>query len=180
MSLLQQIAAAREVVHPWTSLFCPGFVPVEPLPKRPKRQARCLAHERLVSRLVNHKAVDPVEQLLVRGRLQCSGRPGPRRGSRRQRLGRGQVLTIDMRHRRRFPVIRVVAVLLVVHARDLGPHCAHGHFVELLHFHAISDKGASTLVRFPIMAHAPLMQRGLQLAVMLVRNEIPDGLAKIP
>ena len=31
-------------------------------------------------------------------------------------------------------------------------------------------KGASALVRLPVMAHAPLVQRRLQLAVMLVRD----------
>ena len=100
--------------------------------------------------------------------------------SGRHRLRRGQVLTVDMRHRRRFAIIGVVAVLLLVHARRLRPHGAHGHFVELLHFHAIGHKGAPALVRFAVMAHAPLMQRCLQLAVMLVRDQIANGLAEVP
>ena len=77
--LLKQVAAARNVVHPGTGLFRPGFVAVEPLPEGPQRHSRRLAHQRLVRRLVNHKAVDAVQQFLVGRRLQRRRRPRPGR-----------------------------------------------------------------------------------------------------
>ena len=77
--LLQQEAAARQVVDPRPCLFRPGLVAVEPLAEGSQRQSRRLAHQRLVRRLVNHKAVDAVQQLLIGRRLQRRRRPRPRR-----------------------------------------------------------------------------------------------------
>ena len=85
-----------------------------------------------------------------------------------------------MRHRRRLAIIRVVAELFFVHARDLRPHRAHRDVSQLLHFHAIGNKRAPALVRFRIVAHAPLFQRRLHLAVVLVGDQIANGLAEIP
>ena len=68
----------------------------------------------------------------------------------------------------------------MIDTRRLGPHCAHGNLVELLHLHAIGDKCPPVLVRLPIVAHPALFQRGFQLAIMLVCDQVGNGLAKIP
>ena len=143
-------------------------------------QSRSLVDQRLVRGFVDHEAIDSVQQLLVRGRLQGCRRPRPGRRTRGQRLCRRKILAVDMRHRRRLAIIRVVAELFLVHSRDLRPHRAHRDFGQLLHFHAVGDEGASALVRFPIVPHAPLFQRGLHLSVVLVGDQVGDGLAEIP
>ena len=77
MSLLQQVAGAGQVVDPGTGLFGPGFIAVEPLPKRAQCHARRLADQRLVRRLVNDKAVDAIQKFLIGGGLEGCRRPRP-------------------------------------------------------------------------------------------------------
>ena len=131
-------------------------------------------------RLVNHEAIDSVEQFLVGGGLQRRRRPPPGRGSSGHRFGCGDVLAIDMGHRSRFTIVGVVAVLRLINSGPLRPHRAHGHFVELLYFHAVGDEGASDFVRFAIVAHAAFMERIFQLAVVFVGDQVRDGLAEVP
>ena len=85
-----------------------------------------------------------------------------------------------MSHGCRLAIIRVVTECFLVHSRDLGPHGAHGHFVELLHFHAIGHKGAAGLVRLAIVAYVAPMQHGFQLAIVFVGDEVANGLAEVP
>src|ERR1035438_287712 len=82
MSLLQQIAAAREIVDPWSGLFGPCLVAIEPLAEGSKCQAWRLVDQRLMSRFMNNKAVDAIQELLIGGGFECCRGPGPRRGSR--------------------------------------------------------------------------------------------------
>ena len=180
VSLLEQEAGAREVVDPGTGLFGPGFVAIEPLAEGSEGQSGRLANQRLVGRLVNDEAVDAVEELLVGGGLEGRGRPGPGRGGGGHGFGGGEVLTVDVGDRSGLAIVGVVAELLLVDAGRLGPHGAHGHFVELLDFHAVGDKGAAALVGFAVVAHAALMQRGFQLAVVFVGDQVGDGLAEVP
>src|ERR1700678_3103229 len=60
MSLLQQIAGSGKIVNPQASLRGPRLIAIEPLAIRPKCQAGCFLRisQRLVRRLMNHKAVD--------------------------------------------------------------------------------------------------------------------------
>ena len=145
MALLQKVAGAGEIVDPCARLFRPGLVAVEPLSEGPQRQAGRLAgiDQRLMCRLVNDEAVDAVEELLVGSGLQRRRRPRPGRGGRGHRFGGGNVLPVDVGHRGGLAVVCVVAELLVVHARGLRPHGAHGNFVELLHLHTVGDKRAT-------------------------------------
>ena len=50
VALLQQIGAARQVVHPRPGLLRPGFIAGEPLPEGAKAQSRSLADQRLMHR----------------------------------------------------------------------------------------------------------------------------------
>src|SRR5581483_9725846 len=91
---------------------------------------------------MNYETIDAVQQLLIGGCLKRGGRPCPSETGGGQRLGGCDVLSIDMRYRSRFAVIRVVAELLDVYAGSCDPHRAHGDLIQLLHFHAIGDESA--------------------------------------
>src|ERR1039458_3050836 len=66
MTLLQQEAGACKIVDPWTGLFRPCFVAIKPLPARSERHSWRLVDQRLMSRLVNDKAIDAVNEFHVR------------------------------------------------------------------------------------------------------------------
>ena len=143
MSLLEHVARPCQVVNPWPCLLRPRLIPVEPLSEGPERQSRCFPHQRLMCRFMDYETVDSIERFLIGGRLQGCWRPTPRRGRCSQRFGCRDVLSVDVRYRSRFSIVRVVAVLHVVDAGPLRPHRAHRHFVKLLHFHPIGDECAS-------------------------------------
>ena len=145
-ALLQHVTCPSKIVDPRASLLRPGVIAVEPLPKRSKRQPRCFANQRLMCRFVNYKSVDSVQQLLISGRFQRRRRPGPRRRSRRHRLCRRDVLTINVSDGRGLTIVSVVAILHIVNARSLRPHRTHGDFVHLFHFHAVRNQGSPVLV----------------------------------
>src|ERR1039458_10087463 len=48
MALLQQETGSRKVVDPWSRLLRPGFIAIEPLSKRPKRQPWSFSDQRLM------------------------------------------------------------------------------------------------------------------------------------
>ena len=130
--------------------------------------------------LVDDEAVDAVEELLVGGGLEGGGRPGPGRLGSGHGFGGGQILAVDVGHRGGLAVVGVVAELLVVDAGPLGPHGTHGNVVELFDFHAVADKGAAAFVGLAVVAHGAGHEGGLDLAVVLVGDEVGDGLAEVP
>ena len=85
-----------------------------------------------------------------------------------------------MGHGGRFAIIGVVVVHLLIHPGSLRPHRSHGNIIELLHLHAIGDECASALVRLAVMPHAPLMQSGLKLPVVLGCDQVGDRFAEVP
>ena len=99
----------------------------------------------------------------------------------RHRLRRREVLAVDVRHRGRLPIVRVVAETALLFTPGACVHIALiGMSSQLLHLHAIGDEGAAALVRLAVVADAALLERGLHLAVVLVRHQVGDRLAQIP
>src|SRR5205823_3977905 len=117
---------------------------------------------------------------LVGCRLQRCRRPCPRRGGGCERLCCRDILTVNVSDGGRFTIVRVVSVLHIIDPRPLRPHRAHWNFVEFLHFHSVSHKSPSALVRFAVVPHAAFVQCLLQLPIVLVRNQVRDGLAEVP
>src|SRR5579884_3079882 len=70
MPLLQEIAAPGEIIDPRPGLVGPRLIAIEPLAERSERESRLFINQRLVRRLMNHNAVDAVDELLVGRGLQ--------------------------------------------------------------------------------------------------------------
>ena len=77
VSLLQQVATAREIGNPGLRLLCPGFIACEPLAKWSERQAGLAVEQRLMHRCMNYKTVQTIHHFFVGRRLQCCRRPRP-------------------------------------------------------------------------------------------------------
>src|SRR5208283_3036241 len=94
--MLKKVTGSRKVVDPRACLFSPRLIAVEPLPVRTKSKAGRLADQGLMSRFVDHDAINPVQKLRIRRWLKRSRRARPRRCCRRGHgLRRGEVLSVD-------------------------------------------------------------------------------------
>ena len=159
-------------------LLRPGFVAGEPLAERPEAQAGDLVVDRLVDRGVDHEPVEAHRHLAIRGGLQRFGRERPGAAAGRERLGRHEVLAVDVRDGRRLADVGVELRAWPVRLR--GPHRAHGDGGLGLDLHAVGDERAARFVRLGVARHAARRQEVGQLVVVILRGHLGQRLAEVP
>ncbi len=130
-----------------------------------------------MDRRVDDKPVQPIREFPVCGGFQVLRRVGKGWTTRCHRFRSNQVLTIEVCDGGRFPNIRVTALL---RQESADPHGRHRHVVIALHIHAIADKGATRLVRFPVMHHAALTQRCGNLPIVIVGEDFSERAPEVP
>ncbi len=177
-ALLQHVRAPGQIGRPGQGHIRPGLVSGEPLAERPEPEAGDLVVDGLVDRGVDDEAVQPVRHHPVGGRLQRLGRVGPGVAVDGQGLGRDQVLAVDVGDRGGFADVGVV--LAAGLAGPLEPGGAHGDVGQALHVHAVADESPAGLVGFRVAAHIARPQDVGELVVVVLGDEVAQGLAEIP